>query len=105
MERPLLKSDQTLIATKWSELREENAPLRILLGGSIRSVNEKFFDCVIEDLLNQPSVVADLIIQITSKLLISEWLIVKSIKRLIESDLFYIVKRKQRFYDCIIDHV
>lgn len=44
LEREIPKNVRRAIAIEWSQLREENAPLRAVVNGRLRSVEEAFYD-------------------------------------------------------------
>ena len=47
----------SLCATKWSQLKEENAPLRVLLNGQLQSASEDIYDSfILREILAQPEV-------------------------------------------------
>jgi len=47
LEREIPKSVRRAIAMEWSQLREENAPLRAVVNGRLHSVGEDFYDSFI----------------------------------------------------------
>lgn len=44
LEREIPKNVRKAIAMEWSQLREENAPLRAAINGRLHSVGEDFYD-------------------------------------------------------------
>ena len=44
LEREIPKNVRRAIAMEWSQLREENAPLRAVVNGRLHSVGEDFYD-------------------------------------------------------------
>lgn len=52
-----------LCATKWSQLREENAPLRVVLNGQLQSASDTIYDSIIlREIEKQPEVFVEAIV-------------------------------------------
>lgn len=47
LEQPLPPNALRMLAARWKELKEENAPLRAVVNGEVRSVEETFYDGLI----------------------------------------------------------
>lgn len=47
LERPLPPNVLRMLASRWRELKDENAPLRAVVNGEVRSVEETFYDGLI----------------------------------------------------------
>lgn len=52
LETRILKLEQKFIASKWTELKKQNTPIRAVINGKLTSVNEDFYDYFIR--LNIP---------------------------------------------------
>lgn len=55
-EKPLSREEIRMYAAMWSELEEENSPLRAVVNGKILSVPENFYDFLIWERLGQAPV-------------------------------------------------
>lgn len=52
-----------LCATKWSQLKEENAPLRVFLNGQLQSVSDTIYDSfILREIKRQPEVFVEAIV-------------------------------------------
>ncbi|MDE6732818.1 MAG: DUF1835 domain-containing protein, partial [Oscillospiraceae bacterium] len=104
-ERTLSETEITVYAHYWSALKQENAPLRAVVNGSIISVPASFYDFLIwKHLGNEPVNEAVLIGKILgeNQLGIGDWWYARRIDKFIAENRVKIVRNSPRKYDRIL---
>ena len=100
-EKPLLKEEVRLYATLWSELAEENAPLRAVVNDKVLSVPEDFNDFLIwKRLKNVPLKEARLIGEILgqAQIGVGDWWYARRIEYYIKQGKICVVEDSKNKY-------
>ena len=101
LEREIPKNVRRAIAMEWSQLREENAPLRAVINGRLHSVGEDFYDPFIRaHIPNGTFRVAQLIGEVLGRcrLGIGDWWIAKRIQAMESRGELITVTKSSSFY-------
>lgn len=101
LEREIPKSARRAIAMEWSQLREENAPLRAVVNGRLHSVGEDFYDLFIRAHIPDGTFrVAQLIGDVLGRcqLGIGDWWIAKRIQAMENQGELIMVTKNDSFY-------
>ena len=101
LEREIPKSVRRAISMEWSQLREENAPLRAVVNGRLHSVGEDFYDPFIRAHIPDGTFrVAQLIADVLGRcqLGIGDWWIAKRIRALENQGELIMVSKGDYFY-------
>ena len=105
LEREIPKSVRRAIAMEWSQLREENAPLRAVVNGRLHSVGEDFYDPFIcAHIPDGTFRVAQLIGDVLGRcqLGIGDWWIAKRIQAMLERGELALVEKGNGFYRDVV---
>ena len=103
LEREIPKNVRNAIAMEWSQLREENAPLRAVVNGRLHSVGEDFYDPFIRAHIPDGTFrVAQLIGEVLGRcqLGIGDWWIAKRIQAMENQGELITVTNSDSFYRC-----
>ena len=101
MEKELSEHEQKVFASRWDELKEEDAPLRVLINGCLVGVNEDFYDFLIRRELPEGEIIqARLIGNLLLKypLGISDSWYMNRIKHMIETGEIKVVKEADEIF-------
>ena len=101
LEREIPQNVRRAIAMEWSQLREENAPLRAVVNGRLHSVGEDFYDPFIRAHIPDGTFrVAQLIGEVIGRhqLGIGDWWIAKRIQAMENRGELITVSKGDRFY-------
>lgn len=103
-ERILSKDEIDQLSQRWQELKEENAPLRVLENGVVINADESYYDDLIRSEFPKESCrVANIIGNALSKILKDDVFIAKRIQHFIdEGELVVVDGGKERFFDTVV---
>lgn len=107
LERPLSPGALRMLAARWRTLQEENAPLRAVVNGRVRSVDEDFYDDMIRRALPEGqrkvgALIADILGWEQPG--IGDSLLADRIRVLLESGEYRMVREDpERFYSSVIE--
>lgn len=105
LEKELTPIMRNILAMWWSQLQEDNAPLRAIVNGRLLSVDEQFYDGLIMCAVpNGDFTIGSLIGIVMGKyqLGIGDWLISQRIHNMIKEGVFRVVKKDNRPYATIL---
>lgn len=89
----------------WEQLMKENAPLRVIVNGHLISVQEDFYDSIINKMIGEaPFQVSHLIVDVMRaySLGISDFILSERLKSLIRCNVLEVVKKNVGFYDSVL---
>ena len=101
LEKELSEHEQKVFASRWDELKEEDAPLRVLINGCLVGVKEDFYDFLIRRELPEGEIIqARLIGNLLLKypLGISDSWYMNRIKHMIETGEIKVVKEADEIF-------
>lgn len=105
LEKELNVCERKTFASRWLELKEENAPLRAMINGTLIGVNEDFYDFVIRKELPEGEIVmARLIGNILGKYHfgVGDWWYANRINRMITLGEIEVVEEREELYRRIL---
>lgn len=107
LEQPLTPIVLRMLADRWRVLQEENAPLRAIVNGRVRSVGEDFYDdCIRRALPLGQKRIAEVIVEILTRQQpgIGDRLLADRIRVLMDRGEYRMVQEnRERFYGSIIE--
>jgi len=92
---------QKAICMEWKKLKQENAPLRVVLNGKLHSAESDFYDGFIrKEVPKSTFKVGQLVGSVLGRnqLGIGDWLIAQRIKKMVESGEFTVIEENLAFY-------
>lgn len=101
LEFEIPDSVKKAVIMEWERLKEEKAPLRVVLNGKLHSVKMDFYDPFIrKEIPNGAFKVAQLIGLVLGRnqLGIGDWLIAQRIRKMVESRALIVVQKDSAFY-------
>ncbi len=105
---PPVLLDQTArrdLARQWADLRQENAPLRVVENGAVHSAEITYYDgLILSACPDQPCRVAELIGRLVNQQLgIDDWFWAERVQALLEAEALRLVEPQEgRFYEAVI---
>lgn len=105
LEKALTPAMQNALRMQWRRLQTENAPLRVVVNGRLRSVPADFYDYFItKEIPDGDFAVGKLIGDVIGRnqLGISDWLISQRISTFIEEGKLVVVKKGDYFYGTVL---
>lgn len=106
LEQELSGSERRMLSRRWRTLREENAPLRAVVGGRVYSVSPDFYDPWIRRQMPKESCMVAQLIGWTLgayPMGLGDWLIAKRIRAMLDSGELEMIRKGERgFYSSVI---
>ena len=105
LEREISPLARNALARGWKELQSENAPLRAVVNGRLRSVDEHFYDYFIRAAVPEGDFAVGLLIGAVLgryQLRTCDGLIARSIRAMIDDGILRIVKKSDHPYETIL---
>lgn len=104
-ERLVNSKEKMELARQWHCLQKENAPLRVIQNGKVKSVGLDYYDFIIDQYLpTQPCRICEIIALILSdkRITESDFFIAQRLKAFIEKQTLILIEKKYRFYECVV---
>lgn len=101
VEKTLSKNEIHMFGQKWTELKEDNSPLRAVINGELVGVKEDFYDAfILKEITKEPIREARLIGNLLGKyrLSVSDWWYAKRIEAMIQDGRIAIVEDCEQKY-------